>query len=128
MLNTEFNPFDMATQGLLSGNPFTISIQGHLTIIEIEPIPPSIIEQIGDTFIPEWVVPKEKRKKKFKIKVTVLKDGKEYVEEHIVKSIAPPYVKDVHVGIDKENSKVIVEINNPNIKTLRKKIYVNIIK
>lgn len=116
MLNTEFRPFDMATHGLLSGNSFTMSVQGHLTIVEITPVPPSPIDRLGGAFVPEWMIPKEERKKKYKIKVTVIKNGEQYVEEHEVKSVKKPTVKDIKVGFEEDNNKVIVEIINPQIK------------
>ena len=120
MLNTDFRPFDMATHGLLSGNSFTMSVQGHLTIVDITPIPPTRLERIGGSFIPDRIIPKEERKKKYKIKVTVIKNGEQYVEEHEVKSIKKPTVKDIHIGFEETQNKVIVEILNPQIKFTKK--------
>ena len=128
MLNTEFRPFDMATHGLLSGNSFSMSIQGHLTIVEITPVEPTRLERLGGAFVPEWMVPKEERKKKYKIKVTVLKDGKKYVEEHEVKSIKAPTVKDIKIGFEEQENKVIVEIINPQIKISKPSLFIKIFK
>jgi hypothetical protein len=128
MLNTEFRPFDMATHGLLSGNSFTMSIQGHLTIVEITPVEPTPLEMIGGGFIPTWIYPEEKRKKKYKIKVTILKDGKKYVEEHEVKSIKTPTVKDIKIGFEEQENKVIVEIINPKIKISKPSFIIRIFK
>jgi len=128
MFNTNFRPFDMATHGLLSGNSFTMSVQGHLTIVEITPIPPSPIERLGGSFIPSIFQPQEKRKKKYKIKVTVIKDGKSYVEEHEVKSVTSPTVRDIKIGFEEQTNKVIVEIINPQIKLKSSPIKIKIFK
>jgi hypothetical protein len=112
-MNTKFNPFDMATHGLLSGNSFTIAVQGHLTLIEIEPVPPTILDRIGGGFAPSYFEKKKEEKKKWKIKVTVFKDGKEYKETKIVKSPKPPTISDINVEITEKNK---IKINIINIK------------
>lgn len=122
MFNTGFKPFDMATHGLLSNNSFTISIQGHLTIIEITPVPPSILNRFGGSYIESVFNPKDKKKKKYKIKVTIIKDGKKYIEEQEVKSLNPPTISDIKIGFEENTNKVMVEILNPQISISSPKI------
>jgi len=124
-MNTKFNPFDMATHGLLSGNSFTISIQGHLTLVEITPIPPTPIDKIkrvGGSFIPTPF--KGKEKKRYEIKVTIIKNGEKYVETKEVKSIKTPTIKDINISFEEQTNKVIVEIINPEIYVKNNKIKV----
>jgi hypothetical protein len=119
MINTDFNPFDMATHGLLSGNSFTMSIQGHLTIVEITPLPPTPIDKLrnfGGSFFPSLHQEAKPKKQRYKIKVTIIKNGEKYVEEKEVKSIKKPTIKDIQINFDEVLNKVIVEVKNPNIK------------
>jgi len=108
MINTEFNPLDMATHGLLSGNSFTIAVQGHLTIIDIEPVPPSIIDRIGGAFFPEKY---EKKEKKWKVTVTIFKDGKEFKETKEIKAQKQPKVTDVNIELT-NNNKINISVKN----------------
>lgn len=113
MINTTFKPLDMATHGLLSGNSFTIAVQGHLTLIEIEPVPPSIIDKFIGGIAPSYYEKRKEEKQKWKIKVTIFKDGKEYKETKIVKSLKPPIISNIKVEITEKN-KITINIKNIN--------------
>jgi len=99
MINYSFNPFDMATHGLLSNNSFTIAVQGHLTIIEIDEVKPSIKTKLGGAFLSR----EERRKKLYKITVKIFVDDKVYLETKTVRSQNEPKISDIDVKLSEKN-------------------------
>lgn len=108
-MSITFNSLDAATQGLLSNNSFTTSIQGFLTFINIEPPIPNPPISIGSMGGGGWnYTPEKKPRKTTKITVTCIKDG-----EKLTKT---KYVKQVNVKT--ENVKVSIKENKIQIKVI----------
>lgn len=102
-MNTSFNSLDAVTQGLLSNNSFTITIQGLLTFIIIEP--PNIPEGIdfGGVYIP--YNHEQPQRKTTKITVTCIKNGKEFKKTKYIKKINVK-VEDIHVELKENKIKI----------------------
>lgn len=98
-----FDTLDAATQGLLSDNTITISVQGLLTFVEIEEV---VEAAVGGGYSPA-VVPSKEKKKKYKIRVTVFINGEKYVEEKEVIKIKKPTISDVDITLNTESQNPI---------------------
>jgi len=125
------NPLDVATQGLLSGQPFTIAVQGFLVRIEegfiadiddlfIDELSPTVITPAGELVLDPaktggGVFEEEPIRKKW-VKVTVLKNNKEYWQTKEIVDVNVR-IQDIRIfiseGVDK---KPIVKVEFPNEK------------
>lgn len=96
-MNTTFNSLDTATQGLLSNNSFTTSIQGFLTFITIEP--PNIPGGISIGGIQYDYQPQKPQRKTTKITVTCIKNGEEFKQTKYIKKVNIK-VEDINVKLN----------------------------
>lgn len=108
MGNSIFNSLDASTQGLISDNSLTIASQGLISFIEITDVTGErrfggSIGNIGDLSV------KKDTQKYYKIKVTVLYNGEEYIEEKIVNKFKKPKVEDVKWKLT-EGKKILISL------------------
>lgn len=107
------DPLAVATQGLLSGSPFTIAIQGFIVKIVEEPVPEpdvGITPEKSGGGVP--AVEEELPKKKL-IKVYVYKNGREFWQTKEVVDVNVR-ISDIDIFIDNSNpNKPIIEVKIP---------------